>query len=102
RVFRHHTQMVRTARFAPDGETIVSSAATTSVDNPKGELFVWKAATGEIVRRLDGFTGNIMHLAFADKGKMLVGNGVSVDVNRWDLATGKPLNALRFPQAVWR
>ncbi len=102
RVFTEHTFGVLNARFAPDGETIVSSSAFPS-GTDKGELLVWKAATGDVLHRLDGFTGAIMNIGFLGDGKTLVANSCSVFIHRWDLSSGKALSTIRFGNVpVWK
>jgi WD40 repeat protein len=74
--------------FGPDGRLAVSGSSD-------GTAFVWHAATGEALRRLQGHENPIIGVAFSPDGRMVATasggewNHKEQTVRLWEIATGK-------------
>lgn len=80
------------ARFNPDGHTIVAACTDHSVR-------IWDAGTGKETERLRGLTGNITCAYFADRFTVVFGS-TDGSVRQWDLKSGKQLLLLKNPGPV--
>jgi WD40 repeat protein len=83
RVLRGHDGWVTTARFSPDGRTVVSAGADWSIR-------VWDTKTGrqlQVMEHVDGGTG----AAFSPDGRLVasIGDYPCNHVLLWEAATGK-------------
>jgi len=73
---------VNTMAFSPDGRWLASGGADPLI-------CIWEAATGHLVRKLEGHTGAVLTLAFSPDGALLAsGNGDETTI-LWDVASGK-------------
>jgi WD40 repeat protein len=91
--FRGHTQPVRSVTFSPDGLHI-ASAGGGRADQP-GELKVWDADTGRLIRELPGSVGGVNCVAFSADGRYLVAGGADGTVSLWDPSAGRLVQTLR-------
>lgn len=91
-----HTQWVYAVAFSSDGRQVVS-AAGTAPDQPftPGEVTVWDAATGRVVRQLTSVPHAVHAAALSPDGRLLACAGRPRDeaaapgeVTLWDLGTG--------------
>jgi RNA polymerase sigma factor (sigma-70 family) len=80
--FRHEGEAGSVA-FSPDGKTLGATSA--------GSIFLWEAATGKPLTRLDKPAGS--SIAFSPDGKMLAWQQPS-EVILWDLTAGKEVRRL--------
>jgi WD40 repeat protein len=83
-VLRGHEGPVRSARFSPDGNRIV----TTSYD---GTARVWDAEIGKAPLILTGHEGSVYSADFSPDGSRIVTAGRDGTARVWDAETGKPL-----------
>jgi WD40 repeat protein len=83
--------------FSPDGRQV---AAGYYADDT-GNLFVWDAATGKLLRSYAGHKGLPLATAFVDHGRILLSVGEDGKVCWWDVASGKRLRELDLA-AEWR
>jgi WD40 repeat protein len=85
--------MVSSIVFAPDGKTLATSStgATDGSRTWTGEIKVWDARTGELLRSRSAKAGS--HLSFSPDGRTLAsGEGV---VKFWDMRSGELTQTLR-------
>lgn len=75
---------VRMADWSPDGELI----AMACID---GHVRVFSAATGEIATTLSRHQGDVIHVAFNERGDQIVSTGYDGTSRVWDVASGASL-----------
>ena len=76
--------------MSPDGKLLASGG-------PDNDISLWEAATGELVRRLEGHTETIASsagLAFSPSGERLASASLDNTARLWDVATGTSLRVL--------
>ena len=77
--------------MSPDGSLLASGG-------PDNDISLWDAATGELVRRLEGHSDAIADgagLAFSPTGEHLASASYDETARLWDVATGESLQVLR-------
>src|SRR5262249_6671078 len=84
-----------TVCFSPDGKTVAGSR--------QGEIVLWKAATGKVVRLLQTHLGApIASLAFSRDGRTLASGDEDGRVCLWEVATGREILPTRgHAGGVW-
>lgn len=70
--------------FSPDGLLLAGGSRT-------GEIWIWDARTGKLLRTLTGHTGGIAGLGFRADGRLLASGGDDGILRLWDVATGEEL-----------
>jgi WD40 repeat protein/energy-coupling factor transporter ATP-binding protein EcfA2 len=87
-----HTDTVRSVAFSPDGKTLASGSADTTIR-------LWDVATGQpIGQPLRGHTHIVISVAFSPDGKTLASGSADHTIRLWDVATGQPIGQpLRDP-----
>ena len=100
--FNEHEYSVLSVDISPDGERALSVGFDTSGAELAGELLLWDAKSGEVIRRLEQPSINAV---FSPDGRTalvsVVGFGVN-DVKLWDIETGEWLDAFSLGSAgVW-
>ena len=56
-----------------------------------GELALWDANTGQLVRKFRGHTGTVRHVTFSPDGRLLATSAYDRTVRIWNIADGKPI-----------
>jgi WD40 repeat protein/tetratricopeptide (TPR) repeat protein/tRNA A-37 threonylcarbamoyl transferase component Bud32 len=82
---------VSSVAFSPDGRYVTSSGGRTY----QGEVQVWEAATGKLVRTLAGHTGLVVGFAYSPDGQLIASASYDATVKLWEVRTGKELFTLR-------
>ena len=71
----------------PDGRTVL----TGSLDKAAR---LWDAASGKVIRRLEGHTGRVCSVAFAADGRTILTGSWDKTARLWDAASGKEIRRL--------
>jgi WD40 repeat protein/tRNA A-37 threonylcarbamoyl transferase component Bud32 len=96
-----HSQRILAVAYSGDGRYVASAAGTVSQlpvatpDKEKaGELRIWDAATGTLLRELPGHRGAVTSVAFRGRTAQLASGSTDRTVRLWDAATGAALRTL--------
>jgi predicted NACHT family NTPase len=73
--------------FAPHGRSLVSASEN-------GDVRLWEAASGNMVRRFVGHRGHVKGVALTSDGKILATAGADSTVRLWDTADGTEIRRL--------
>ncbi len=89
--------------FSPDGTTFLSSPNLSGPDlvQAKGELLLWDAATGKLLRRFAGFRGGVLGMAWHPDGTRIFGSGAYDTLRIWDAASGRGLRVAGDDFGSW-
>jgi WD40 repeat protein len=80
--------------FSPDGKTLAAPIAR--------KIYLWDAATGGLVRTLEGHQGAGITLAFSPDGRHLFSSSLDDHtIRRWDVATGKGVSRFGPEPRYW-
>jgi WD40 repeat protein/DNA-binding SARP family transcriptional activator len=90
--FADHFGFVYDVTFSPDSTLI--AAATGS-----GEVRVWQAADGQLLRNFAGHLGTVRSVAFSPNNSLLASGGEDNDVRIWNVL-GSPINAAETPSLL--
>ena len=79
-----HTDFVSCIAFSPDGRTLASGSADSTI-------CLWDVNTGQHKKTLTGHTSNVYSVSFSPDGRTLASGGLDLDaaIRLWDTATGK-------------
>jgi WD40 repeat protein len=77
-----------TLAFSPDGALLAASG--------RHRVGVWRVATGELVRELDGDAIAVHGAAFSPDGRTLFAGGVAGATNAWDIASGRAVASFAY------
>jgi WD40 repeat protein/serine/threonine protein kinase len=88
-----HTAHASSVRFSPDGQTILSA-------DWSGEIKLWDAATGALVRQYSGVTSAINSIDFNPDGTAFITATDESGVLLWDTAAGNINQTFEFEAPV--
>lgn len=78
---------VSSVAFSPDGNLIAGG----SFDH---RVRLWDAATGKLVRTLEGHTARVWHVAFRPDGKLIGSSGADRTIRLWDAVNGRLIRTI--------
>ncbi len=95
-----HPEVVWGLAVSPSGRLIATGTGGATDGNPllhrikmgqEHVIRLWDAASGKLVREINGHTGPVFALAFSPDGQTLVSGGWDGTIRMWDVATGSEL-----------
>ena len=83
--------------FSPDGARVLTGGHQAMPSSDDRWLKLWDAATGRLIRTLEGHSGGVTFVAFSkDSGIMMSsGSGYNDGLKFWDVETGRLLRTFR-------
>ncbi len=98
-----HEDAVRSVAFAPDGRSIVSGSCGVLEEGycVRGELLLWDADNGTLLRQLEGHDDAVQSVAFSPDGRSIVSGAADGTLLLWDATNGMLLREFAgHPDAV--
>lgn len=86
----HLPDQFHAVTWSPDGRLIATGSSDCCVR-------VWDAASGKLLRTLEGHTAAVESVSFSPDGKVLASGAHDSSVRLWDAASGKLLRTLKGP-----
>ena len=91
-ILQGHTRMVYAVAFSPDGKTLASGSADTTIK-------LWDVATGQERAALKGHTNVAEGVCFSPDGQRLASVGKDQTVRVWDAQSGQEVLVLKRPNS---
>jgi WD40 repeat protein len=80
--------------FSPDGETLALGLAQGSSQDPSFDIILVQAASGQVIRRLNGHQDMVVDVAFSPDGQTLISGSSDTEVIVWNVADGSRTHRL--------
>jgi WD40 repeat protein len=98
------TETLRGFAIAPDGARLaaVGSTRESSQERPKGSVWIWSAAGGDLLRQVKVDSPDLECLAFSPEGASLATGGHGGTIQLWDVSSGEEVLTLRLGTGVIR
>lgn len=84
--------------YSPDGKIIATGDGKRREEDYEGQIRLWDAEKGSLLRQFFGHLNNVESLAFSPDGKALASGGGDARAKLWDPATGQRLHQLRVAE----
>jgi WD40 repeat protein len=98
-----HRADIAGVAFSPDGKWIASAGGGLSGGVLSlGEVKLWDAETGKLVRSFDGHLWTVVAVAFSPDGKRLASAGTDRVVRIWDVSSGAGVQQMKGHSDVVR
>jgi WD40 repeat protein len=81
--------------FSPSSEYLAIARSEANSYNEKGEIEIWDAKTGKIIKTLSKEILSTETLSFSPDGKLLISGGQDRIVRVWDVKSGQQLKELK-------
>ncbi|MCH7761137.1 protein kinase [candidate division TA06 bacterium] len=91
KVFKGHSDVVRSVAFSPDGSLLASGSDDKTIR-------IWRVEDGTLLQTLKGHTMWIRSVAFSPDGSLLASGSDDNTVRLWRVEDGKPLRTLKEHQ----
>ncbi|MBW4511122.1 MAG: myosin kinase [Scytonematopsis contorta HA4267-MV1] len=96
-----HSEPVKSVSFSPDGKVIASASGDTSsvneiesISKNKNTVKLWDAATGRVIKTLNGHLDSVNSVSFSPDGKVIASASDDKMLKLWDATSGKAIKAL--------
>ena len=91
--FQASAHWVWDVAYSPNGRWLATAAGSPYpvTDSAPGEVAIWDAATGDLVKRLTGHTRSARRVVFSPNGQYLLSFGYDQTARIWELPTGRPV-----------
>ncbi len=118
RTLEGHSAMVHSVAFSPNGRTLASGnldntikpwnastdasqyAPHVGIVKLDNNITLWDAATGKLLRTLQGHSDAVESVAFSPDGRTLASGSDDKTIKLWDAASGKLLRTLQGHSAM--
>ena len=90
-----HTGYIYSVAFSPDGQTLASGAADTTIR-------LWRVSDGNLLSTLEGSTGSMNSVAFSPDGQILASGSTDRTIRLWRVSDGSLPHTLEgHTSCVW-
>jgi WD40 repeat protein len=97
--------------FSPDGKSLTAAVryigiksptlvSTEMRGDPKGDVKIWDAATGQVTTTLSGHSATAWAVAFRPSGRLLATSSADRTIRLWDLASGRTVGSIEAKSAA--
>ena len=92
RTFKHHSNVIKSLMFSPDGQRIVSGSHDKKIK-------LWNVRNGQRLRTLKGHTANIEAVVFSPNGTQIASASLDGTIRLWDVSSGNTIRIFKGKDA---